>query len=293
MPSSMTGYSEALVKKKDLRVNASIKSLNHRFFEISSYRSPDQLRSFEKQAVTLLKENFTRGRFEVSFSVNVPESAKKKITIDWNTAKSYYDSLKKIKSTLKIGGDISISDFISNSDLFITADKSESYGEITKIATTALISAIEKLKKARLKEGTYLVMDINRRMKEIKKKTEIILKLSSSMPLAYAERMRTRLSKINTDNSVNDDKVAELIAVSADKCDISEELSRLAIHLQNFNDIVNAKGECGKKLEFYLQEIHREINTVGSKAIKPEITEQVVLVKSELEKVREQVQNIE
>ena len=293
MPNSMTGYSEALVKKKDINITVSLKSLNHRFFELSSFKSPEKLRYLEKDTLALLKSAFSRGRFDVSFFVNVPESANRALSVDWKRAENYFEFLKKLKNKYKIKGDIVISDIISGTELFIKTDEKELKAGIAADALKALKSAIDKLQKSRLKEGAYLAKDIKGRMKEVRNKISLISKLSLSMPCDYAEKMRKRLSKINSENGVNEEKVAELVAITADKCDISEELSRLTIHLQNFGEIIDSKGECGRKLEFYLQEIHREINTVGSKAIKPEITDQVVQIKSELEKVREQVQNIE
>ncbi|RMF97369.1 MAG: YicC family protein [Candidatus Schekmanbacteria bacterium] len=293
MPNSMTGYSEASVKKKTFQINVSLKSLNHRFFEVSSYKAPDILRAFEKDAISLLKKNFSRGRFDIFISVKTTELCKRKFVIDLQSAENFYSTLQALKKTLNLEGDISVSDLTSHIDYFISDAGEKEDEQMLKYAQEALILAIERLKKSRRKEGSHLSADIKMRMKEIGKRLKDISKLASSMPNAYAERLRKRLKKLNMGNEIDNEKISELVAITADKCDISEEISRLKIHLKNFNDIIKSDNECGKKLEFYLQEIHREINTVGSKAIKPEITENVVLIKGELEKVREQVQNIE
>ncbi|MBI5374592.1 MAG: YicC family protein [Candidatus Schekmanbacteria bacterium] len=294
MPFSMTGYSEAAIRKNNVKIDVTIKSLNHRFLEIASLKIPELLKPIEKEISRILKSYFSRGRFELSFNVDLADkTTEKNVEVDWNAAKAYFGALKQIKDNLKINGDISLSDIASNPALFIYSERKPEYNNIDRLGIEALHKAAKKLKTSRQKEGASLVSDINKRMTLVTAKVEGIKKLAAHMPKGYSERMKKRLKNLNDHRDVPEEKIAELIAIAADRSDISEELSRLKIHIDHFREILKSKVDVGKKLDFYIQEINREVNTIGSKAINALITENVVSIKGELEKIREQVQNIE
>ena len=288
---SMTGFGkrESLVKQSMIGVE--VRSVNHRFCEIL-VRLPRVLSEMELSLKELVKGVCDRGRVELSVTVNGGVSTKQ-VRLDRTVAKRYVDSLHELKKTFKLSGTVDVNVLAGFRDIFSTNEENVLEKDVPKAVLALTRQALAGLEKMRKKEGAALQKDFQQRLNQLEARLQ---KVQKRIPIAlksHGERLNMRIEKLLDGELPNPDRVAQEIVMFAERSDVTEELIRLQSHIGQFRAALKVKQPVGKRLDFLLQEMGREVNTIGSKANDAGISEQVVELKSDLEKIREQVQNIE
>ena len=288
---SMTGYGHCEYTENDITFTVEIKTVNHRYSDIF-LRIPKQISSLEEQVRSLINDRIHRGKIDVYINYENKSSQDHEVILDESLAKAYYNALKKIADDLGLRDDISASTIARFPDIIKVEKKDDSdyIAEILKKAVSAAIDEVIEMRTRegeRLKENLFAILDnIENFVRKIEEKAPIVVK-------EYKEKLEQRLSELIDIQQVDPARIATEVALFADKCSIDEELIRLSSHSFQMKEMLNAGSPVGKKADFLIQEMNREVNTIGSKANDLEITRNVVELKSEIEKLREQIQNIE
>jgi uncharacterized protein (TIGR00255 family) len=292
MIKSMTGYGRGEWQGNGKKVEAEVKSFNHRYCDIS-LRLPRRLSPLETQARNLIKQRVSRGRIEAFVKVDESFQEEQKLELDLNLAKDYHLALKTLQENLGIPGELRLETLAGFRDIFKRkeeeADPEKDWGSLE----AALEGALGSLEAMRRDEGRKLSEDFLGRLEAIEK---MIQEVEEKAPLALRacrDRLAQRVQELNEGVGVDEARLAQEVAFLAERSDITEELVRIRSHLNQFRDMFKGAEPAGRKLEFLLQEINREANTIGSKASDAGIAQITVGIKSELEKMREQVQNVE
>ena len=292
---SMTAFGRARETVGGKDICAEIKSVNNRYFDCTVKIS--RLYSFLEDKIKqyLQTKGISRGKVEVYVSVDLLEQAGVEINLDTAYARSYIDALYKLRDTFDLKDDITVSRVAANKDVFTVKkpedDIEKDWADIKAVLDKALDMFIDR----REVEGENLHKNIAEKIENIKGYLVEIEKNSQSDINGYAKKLEDRIVKFLSDNSVQIDeqRILTEVAIFADKVAIDEELVRLNSHFGAFEDIVASNEPAGRKLDFLLQEMNRETNTIGSKASNADTAHLVVNIKNELEKIREQIQNIE
>lgn len=292
MLKSMTGFgrSEKVLSGRDITVE--IRSLNHRYYEFSA-RLPRNMGYLEEKLKSALGERIFRGKTEVSVTVVNIEESDSVIEVNLNTAEGYLSALRKANEKLGLTDDITLSRLSKFPDIFTvykaSADEDEIWNDVRLTAEEALNSFIAM----RETEGSRIKNDFTGRINYIEELVEIIEERSPQVNENYRERLYAKLKEILEDKNIDESRILTETALFADKTAVDEETVRLRSHIDQFRSLLELDEPVGRKLDFLIQEFNREVNTIGSKAQDAEITKIVVELKSEIEKVREQVQNVE
>jgi uncharacterized protein (TIGR00255 family) len=290
---SMTGFGKREVLSQGTMVGVEIRSVNHRFCEIMA-RLPKTLSSMELDLKEQIKQVCERGRVEVMVTVNGGGSITKKVVqFDRDLARRYIQGLKELQRECQLSGTIDVNAVAGYRDLFSVNEETAPIKDLSKVVAGLTQKALGDLEKMRKKEGTVLQKDLTQRLHAIEGRLRIVQQRIPLSLKASGMRLKARVAKLLEGQSVNMDRVAQEIAMLTERTDVTEELTRLHSHVAQFRAALKEKGPVGKRLDFLLQEMGREVNTIGSKANDGEISAEVVELKSELEKIREQVQNIE
>lgn len=263
-----------------------IRSLNHRFIEIFM-KMPSYMLHHEISLRNLIKSRFERGRFDVVVSLKNERLLQLKVNKE--QVKNIYLTLKQIQDELSIPGEISMDTITGYKDYIL--DETQEYDESTLF--DAFLKALSSLEAMRIKEGSLLMKDI---MKGVDKISDINNQIKSLAPQDYEKKRNKFLERVKllvSDEFLDANRIYQEIVIMGEKLDISEEISRIESHINQINDIVKNESVIGKKLDFLFQEINREVNTIACKSSDHDISRLVVEIKSELEKLREQVQNIQ
>lgn len=287
----MTGYGVGRVKAEDGECLVEMKSLNNKYCDVNVKNNFQSL-EIEQKIEKLIKERVSRGKVNILIKVENYGLTEEKIILNEEIADSCYKNLKTLKNKYKLKDEIGIDSMLKFKDIFTIVKEEESVkmGHLVEKTTNL---ALDSLLKMREREGKVLVVDIRKRVKKIQKLIDKIGKYSKSSPLDYKDNFLSKIKDLTDGLNVDEGRIELEAAIFAEKTDITEEIVRLKSHLIQFNDLLNSEESVGRKMDFLTQEINREINTVGSKTNDIEITSLVVLVKSELEKIREQARNIE
>ncbi len=291
MIKSMTGYGKGEASYGGGSISVEIRSVNHRYGEIF-VKLPRNLIAFENDVRKIVSERLKRGKIEVFVQ---HEQAAGGISLAVNTplARAYFDAYNSLKNELGLPDDVTLSLIASQKDVLSSEENrgvDESLGDALLAAARA---GVESLEAMREKEGAALLDDLRKRMETVAGLVREVGRRAPAVVSDFAVKLKERLAQLVADSSVGDERLAQEVAIMADRCDITEELVRLDSHLKQF-DAALALGEpVGRKLDFLLQEMGREVNTLGAKANDAEIAYRVVDLKTEIEKIREQVQNIE
>jgi len=288
---SMTGYGVGKVKAEDGECLVEIKSLNNKYCDINIKNNFQSL-EIEQKIEKLIKERVLRGKINIIIKVENYGLAEEKIILNEDVADSCYKNLKTLKEKYRLKDEIGIDSMLKFKDIF-TIVKGEESVKIWPLIEKAMNLALDSLLKMRGREGKVLIADIRKRIKKIQKLIDRIEKYSKSSPLDYKDKFLSKIKKLTEGLNVDEGRIELEAAIFAEKTDITEEITRLKSHLIQFDDLLNSEESVGRKMDFLTQEINREINTIGSKTNDIEVTSLVVLVKSELEKIREQARNIE
>ncbi|MBN1884094.1 MAG: YicC family protein [Candidatus Krumholzibacteriota bacterium] len=291
MITSMTGYGRGEATSKAGRVAAEIRTVNHRFIDFS-IRMPRPLSGYETEVEKLLRRKLGRGHVYVNVSVDRGTEAAA-AGIDRAFLRRAFRELQAFAKREKIPGTVDINTLLSLPDAFSNGPESAPPTALWRIARKALDEAADRCVEMRRREGAALEADIARRLKGIGKTAARIEKNAPAALAAAVERARRRLAQIVENQEIDEQRWATEAAIMADRADFSEEIVRLKSHLEQFGHVLSTGGEVAKKLTFLLQEIHREATTMGNKATEAAIIRDAINVKEAVEKIREQVQNLE
>ena len=293
MIKSMTAYARSEHKNEDITVVTEIRSYNSKNLDMN-LRTPQALSVFEAKIKSLISDSIARGRIEIKLSVEETSEAVNAFEIDEARADAYKNALVMLKNRFDLDGEISL-DLLSNVGGIIKPVEVEKDLELQWVVIEESIrKALDELDAMRKNEGAFLAEDIAMRLEEIESNIKIIEKESADLLPVYQERLKDRIQALpNGIVDIDPERIAQEAAFLADKSDISEEIVRGRSHVKQFREIMESGEPAGRKLNFLIQEFNREFNTMGSKTGKADVSHIIVALKSELEKIREQVQNIE
>ena len=289
---SMTGYGKgnAVLNGKDITVE--IKSVNHRYFEYSS-RMSRFFAFLEDKIKKQINETVSRGKVEMSLAIKTVEQTDTVVEADVALAKSYYEALCKISDELGLDNPADVTS-IARYEGVLTQNKSEEDTEqLAKDVSSVVAMALDEFMKMKTAEGEKLYADVMSRLATIE---NIVTEIETIAPLRtqkYQERLYQKLQTILQDTQIDSQRILTEAAIFADKVAVDEETVRLRSHIAQYRDILGGDPRQGRKLDFLTQELNREANTIGSKSNDLEVTRKVVDIKSEIEKIREQIQNME
>jgi len=290
---SMTGYGRGEAEGLGKKFTVEIKSINHRYSEII-IKQPRHYMLLEENIRRLVQNYVQRGRVEIYIKIEETGEKKPEIKVDKDIALAYHNSLKDLAKNLGISPNISIHQLVSLPEVIKLEETEDKIEQIWSILENAVKSALELLVDMRLTEGKSLKKDLEQRIAILQKLCQQILARSPLVVQEYSEKLEDRLKELLGDTQYDENRLIQEVVYFADKSNITEELVRLESHFQQFlNSLSIKKDAVGRKLDFIVQEMNRETNTIGSKANDLEIAQLVVEMKSEIEKIREQVQNIE
>ena len=291
MVKSMTGYGKGSISENSRNYQIEIKSVNHRYLDIS-IKMPRTLSYLEEDIKKIISEKVKRGKIDVFITFENNSAEGKDIKINTEIAKIYISELKKLAEQEKISSNIEVTEISKYPDV-LSIQNTQDDEQIKKELLKATNLAVEKLVEMRKTEGNKMAEDINKRIQYIKEKIEKISTLSTGLIEEYVVKLETRIKEILKYQDIDESRLAQEVVIYADKCSIEEEVTRLKSHISQFEKLLYSEEAIGKKLDFIIQEMNRETNTIGSKANNLEITNGVIDIKTEIENIREQVQNIE
>lgn len=287
----MTGYGVGKIKKEDQECLVEIKTLNNKYCDIIIKNSVQSL-EIEQKIEKLIKEKIFRGKVNLLIKIESHNPGKEKVILNESLFNSYYEALKILKEKYKFKDEIDIDSIIKFKDIFQLI-KEEETGDLWPLIEEAVNKALCSLLRMREKEGKILVNDIKKRIKKIEKLMDKIEKYSKLSLQEYKDNFLVKLKGITDGLNVDEGRIELEAAIFTEKSDITEEIIRTKSHLIQLADLLGSDEPIGRKMDFMVQEINREINTIGSKNNDLEVTSLVILAKSELEKIREQARNIE
>ncbi len=292
MIKSMTGYGKYEASSESGRIIVEIRSVNHRYSELS-VKLPRALLALENNVRKTVAERIKRGKIEVYVQQDGVTAAGGLPTVNIPLAKAYYEAFSRMKEALGLYDPVPLSLIAAQKDLLVTEENGVRGDDLHDTLIAAVRGAVDNLDAMRSREGVALLEDLQERRNLL---SGLVEKIKGRTPLAVAEnlaRYKTRVMQLAGDSGVDEGRVAQEIALMAERWDINEELVRFNSHLKQFDETLEILEPIGRKLDFLIQELNREVNTIGSKANDAEITSFIVELKAELEKIREQVQNIE
>lgn len=289
---SMTGYGRAqkLIGNKEITVE--IRSVNHRFLEYSS-RVPRAYAYLEERLKNLVKTSVSRGKVDVSLSVQTVSGTDSQVIINHDLARSYLDALKNLSEDLQIKNDVTVSQLARFSDIFTVVRVADDEEEVWQAVSEVAQEAVEHFVQMRENEGLKMQQDLLYRLDLIEQMVAKVEELSPKTVENYTNRLHAKLEEVLQNKAVDEQRILTEAAIFAEKIAVAEETVRLGSHVHQFREILKSNEPVGRKLDFLVQEFNREANTIGSKAQDLEVARVVVDLKSEIEKIREQIQNIE
>lgn len=293
MVKSMTGYGKEAIQLEQHILSIEMRSINHRFLDITM-KMPRNLLFLEESFKKVIKRFFSRGKIEVFITINGQGNIRKNLQVDWDLLDQYMDHFNQIKKLHQLEGEIPASILVSLPDIFEVYEEEEMNDELKIMLQNVLEKACSELLAMRETEGAFLAKDILERLSRMKELTNSLQQLRVTVIKEYQERIKERIKQHISDTAHLDiSRIHQEVAILAEKGDITEELIRLDSHIEQMKKTLIEERNIGRKLDFICQEMHREANTIGSKSMDAEINQLDVLLKSEIEKIKEQVQNIE
>ncbi len=289
---SMTGFGRRQGSWQDGSVTVEIRSVNHRFLDVAC-RLPRSLNHLEETFKKAVQQRCTRGRIDLTVSVQGGRGKAGTVSLDQSLAKQYHQTLRTLKRSLKLSGSIDLALIAGLRDVVSVSDQPPEDPKLAKLVERLAAESLDDLAGMRSREGATLAKDMLVRLQTI---GDHRLRIGARAPLLAQDafdRMKARVEKLLGEAVPDLPRLNQELAIFADRIDITEELVRLDSHMVQFGQTLERSEPVGKTLDFLLQEISREVNTIGSKANDAEITRHVVQMKTELERIREQVQNIE
>ncbi|WP_103895750.1 YicC/YloC family endoribonuclease [Caloramator fervidus] len=292
MIKSMTGYGRGEVEENNRKFVIELKSVNNRYLDVN-IRLPKQLLALEDNIRKYISSKISRGKVDVFINQEKFADNDIKISLDEKVAQYYYNVFMQLKEKFNLSEEIGLSLFTKFSDIIIVEKNEEDYESIWETMKKALDQALSVFIDMRIREGLKLKQDILEKCNIISQKVDEIERRSPMVVEEYKEKIRERISEFLKDVEVDETRLLNEVAFFADKVNINEEIIRLKSHIEQLKNTLESEEAVGRKLDFLLQEMNRETNTIGSKANDLVISNLVIDIKSELEKIREQIQNIE
>lgn len=291
MMKSMTGYGKANLAREEREYQVEMKSVNHRYLDIS-VKMPRVLSYLEEEVKKVIASKVKRGKIDVFISFQNNSTEGKEIKINTEIAKIYIDELKNLAKQEGILANIEVTDIAKLPDVLSIENNQEDERIKAELLETVQ-QATENLVQMRRMEGSKIAEDLLVRIETIQAKVKEISSLSTGLIEEYVVKLEGRIKEILKSQDIDEARLAQEVVIYADKCSVEEEVTRLKSHIAQFEKLFKEEDSIGKKLDFIIQEMNRETNTIGSKANNLAITNEVIDIKTELENVREQVQNIE
>lgn len=292
MAKSMTGFGIGECTSEEYSISVEIKTVNHKYLDINT-RLPKKISFLEDKIRSKIKNFISRGRVEVFIKFDTIKSSGVELRYDRGLAEQYYKILTTIKSDFNIDKTIGYEEIVSFPDVITMVEQKEDEDVLWNNLKLALDKALEQLSTMRSIEGEKLKSDIIFRSEILESRMLEIEKKSENIVSEQREKLESRLSDILKDIEIDENRLAQELAIFADKSNTTEEIVRFKSHIIQLRDTVCMEEPIGRKIDFLLQEMNREVNTIGSKTSNLDITNLVIEIKSELEKIREQIQNIE
>jgi uncharacterized protein (TIGR00255 family) len=293
MIKSMTGFGHAEHSDEKRSITVDIKTVNHRYCDFFVHM-PRAYSFAEEKVKAAIRETVRRGKIDVTITVDSAADDDVKLELNKALARQYYEKLTELSDAFDVMGNISLEYLASMPDVIKTTRSHPDEEEITEAILIPVRDAARKLDEMRITEGRKLESDLLKKRGTILGYLSEIEKRAPEVPAVYAEKLKSRIAELlGSETEVPEERIAQEAAIFADRCCVDEEITRLHSHLDQFAAIIAENGANGKRLDFLVQEMNREANTIGSKANDLAITEQVLKIKAEVEKIREQVQNIE
>lgn len=294
MAKSMTAYGRAVGSTESKNITVEIKSVNSRYFDpqIKMSRSFSYL---EEKVKNFIQSHISRGKVDVWVGVEVTENSTSEIKLDKAYAETYINALYALRDEFSLTDDISVMKVAQNRDIFVFTASEEDADAAWNEILPFLEKAMDVFIRARESEGEKLISDLIQKKDHVAELAAKVKELSANATSSYRDKLETRIRSFLEDHTITIDesRILTECAIFADKVAVDEELVRLSSHFGAFEDIIKSEQPIGKRLDFLIQEMNRETNTIGSKCNDAEIAHIVVEMKNELEKIREQVQNIE
>lgn len=287
---SMTGFGNSETTTTEGKVTVEARSENHRFLDIKLH-VPEYLGELEATVSEIVKKQISRGKIKVS--VNTEDQLEKVPAFNKKAAQNYYSELVRLKKELKVEGDITIDHILMFRDVFNGNQNSSISKTTLKKIGTAARKAISNLEKSRRTEGKKLLADLNKRIKKCHNLVEKIKKKRSAFTEDNFQRIKERADALLEDQEIDSTRLFQEIAILSERSDITEEIVRLQAHLEQFSETTKKTGPVGKELDFLILEMNREASTISAKSKDADISHFTINLRSEFEKMREQVQNIE
>lgn len=288
---SMTGFGRGEFTQGTSTFSVDVRSVNHRYSDIS-VRMPRAMSVLEEKVREYVSERISRGKVDVYINYST-FGQNSQVKLDTNLAKAYMDSLFTLKEMFSIKDDISLSLLTRFPDIMTLETAEQDMDELWLILREALKAAFDSLVDMRRREGERLKNDLLEKLVNVKNIVGNIKEKSYSIVDEYKNKLYDRIKELTKDIPIDENRLLTEVAVFADKSSIDEEIVRLESHMEELRKALNFNGSVGKKLDFIIQEMNREVNTIGSKITDLEILNNVITIKTEIEKIREQVQNIE
>ena len=292
MIKSMTGYGRCSETNENMEITAEIKAVNHRYFDFSA-RVPRQFGFLDEKIKQYVHSRVNRGKVEVYITVKLLENEAIAVEVNQPLAKAYVDALAQIQKEYNLENNTQPIDIARFPDVLNVKKEEQDEDEIFAAVKSVLEKAVDAFVEMRMSEGEKLKNDVLSRCETILGYVDFIEEKSPESVKNYRNRLEQKMKELLGDKQVDEQRLLTETAVFADKIAVDEETVRLKSHISQLNDMMNSGEAIGRKLDFLIQEMNREANTIGSKCSEIEITKTVVEIKSEIEKIREQIQNIE
>lgn len=293
MAISMTGFGRGEYKNDNYHFIVECRTINHKYVDIN-VRLPRKISFLEDKIRNIVKDYVKRGRVDLYIKLDLIGSEDVNLKFDEKLASQYVNILNNIKSTFDLNDDITVMNIAKFPDIIKCEEKEEDVDLLWEMLKLALEESLKNLKEMRCEEGIKLSNDIDTRCDLLKDYIEDIEKYSYNVVNEYKEKLNSRIAEILENPSlIDENRLAQEVAIYADKCSITEEIVRFKSHITQLKKAIHKDESIGRKIDFLIQEMNRETNTIGSKSSDLNITNLVVEIKSELEKIREQIQNIE
>lgn len=289
---SMTGFGRGRFIASGLEITTEIRAVNHRFLDIF-LRVPKTYTLFEPEIRKIVSNSISRGKIDVTVTRVGSKGNLLQMVLDENLSNEYYRCLLELRTKFGLSGDVTLSDMLTAKDMIVPVEKEEAVELERPMLEHSLREALEGLDKMRCAEGTALWRDIEQRLESMLITVAAIEPIQNQVPAAAKEKLMKRVQELTGGLELDPDRLLQEVALIVDRSDVSEELTRLRSHIAQFMSCGKTGSPLGRKLDFLVQELNRETNTIGSKSSSTDISSYVVSMKVELEKIREQIQNIE
>ena len=292
MAKSMTGFGRGEFLSEEKQISVEIKTVNHRFLDIS-LKMPRVLKCIEEKIRKLVQGRLARGKIDIYITYTELQKAGCNVCIDEGLAEAYIRTLRSAAEKYQLSANIYATDLLRLPDVINLVGAEMDEEAVWADLSAAIERALDSLLEMRKSEGARLTENLLEMADHIEELMKVVRERAPAVPLEYKEKLQARLETLLSSDAVDPQRLAQEVAFYADKCSVDEEITRMDSHIEQFRSILQTEEAVGRKLDFLVQEMNREANTTGSKANDITLTRSVIAIKSEIEKIREQIQNLE